>query len=404
VTAVAASLDTHALDLILLLAGLAIALAAPLVVPYVAAIAIGMQSTAPHSLTSDGDILAGLVAGLLRDRLRGRRPELQLRNVAVIALGCLCAAVLVSYLAHLGTGSAHDILLASEFIVSRSLLIAALVLLLGFAQPMTARWLQAVGLLALLLAAGRLAEGAGLPVAGWLAPLHVTMFGDYGDVGSWNTLAVVLAVGVAAGLGGAFLTTRSTGDYLALGAALVVVLALSTAASRTGAVVLLLTAAALMVATRSMARRIAVGAILAMFVLGSLNPGLGVLRKPLLVQTARLADNRVSTELQPATIPPDYATPPGPSGPPAPTPRPRPALPALVPDWRSPLDRSYYRLQDQIRAGPMYPTGNRIEFVARRGGPSADVRLVLSVNRHEIVHLRPDQLSPYTRPKSRRRR
>lgn len=394
-TALLASLDTHALDLVLVLAGLAVACAAPLVVPYMAAIAIGIQSTAPHSLTSDGDILCGLVAGLLLGRFCGRRPDLHLRNMALVALGCLCVAVLVSYLAHLGTGSAHDIRLASEFIVSRSLLIAVLVVLLGFDRPTTARWLRAVGVLALVLATGRLAEGAGLPLAGWLAQAHVVLLGDYGDVGSWNTLAVVLAVGVPSALGGAFLSTRSIGDYLALSAALLIVLALSTTASRTGAVVVLLTAAALIVATRSRARRIAVGAIVAVFVLGSLNPGLGVLRKPVLVQTAGLADNRVSTELQPTTIPADNTTPQGPGGPPTPTPPPRAALPPLVPDWRSTLDRTYYRLEDQIPAGSVYPTGNRIEFVARRGGLTGDVRLVLSVNGHEIVHLRPDQLSPY---------
>jgi len=315
--------------------------------------------------------------------------------VALVALRCLCAPVLVGYSAHLGPNSARDIHPASELLISRSRVIAVLVVLLGLDRPTTARWLQAAGVLALVLATGRLAEGAGLPLAGWLAQAHVVLLGDYGDVGSWNTLAVVLAVGVAAALGGAFLTTRSIGDYLALGAALLIVLALSTTASRTGTVVVLLTVAALMVATRSRARRIAVGTIVAVFVLGSLNPGLGVLRKPVLVQTAGLADNRVSTELQPTTIPADNTTPQGPGGSATPTPPPRAALPPLVPDWRSTLDRTYYRLQDQIPAGSVYPTGNRIDFVAGRGGPSGNVRLLLSINGHDIVHLRPDQLSSY---------
>lgn len=381
----------HVLDAVVLAAGAVIAVAWPRVVPFAALLGIGFQSSLTHTMSSDAELLVGLVAGLVIVRAQRRDWRLPVPGAVGWLLLALNVLVVVSLLVHLHTADAHAIVLGTEYFVSRSLLVAAVVLLAPAAA--VPDWLASVGLLAVALGAARVLEAAGVPLRNWLGGAGIVLMGDYADIGSWNTFATLLAAGVgcltAYALGPGISARRR---WMMFGVAAFTAVAMASAQSRTVVGIFAVEAVVLLFYAREARLRVAVGLIVVAYAIGSLSPTFGIQHKPVLVSTEALPDNKVATAESPIQVPTGIVPTPGTPGP---TPPPRRQLPAIQPDWRSVLDRNYYALEQTIPADVFARTGNRLVFIGRSGGRPSEVRLVVKFEGRVIARLKPTDISPY---------
>lgn len=381
----------HAPDVAVTLAAAALATALPRAVPSLALLAIGFQSVLTRTFNSDAEVLIGLLAGLLIVRARARDWRMPALGAAGWLLLALNAMVVVSLIAHVRSSDANAIRLATEYFVSRSLLVAAVVLLARPGRPRA--WMAAVGLLAVALGAARALEAFGVPVRSTLSGAGIPLLGDYDDPGSWNTYATVLAVGVACLAALGLERGRPRGwAVMLIGGLAFTTMAMASAQSRTAVGIFAVEVVVLLWWAHGLLRRLVVLGIAAAFAVASLSPTFGIQHKPVLVSTEGLPDSqKVATIDVPIKVAPNGHLPtPGSDGATSP---PREPLPALQPDWRSVLDRNYYILEQTIPADAFGVTGNRIEFVGRSGGHPSRIRLMVKFEGHEVAEISPTQMS-----------
>lgn len=387
-----ASADGHVLDALVFIVAALLAYRFPRSVPYVAVFAVGLQSTLTQALTSDGDALAGLAFGL--GVLRARSNTVQWRphtTGALWALAGLNLLVFLSFLANMRGSNGQQVTVGTEFFISRSALATAVVFLSDHDSDWQYRWGRAIGLLALALSIYRLSEAAGLPVKPMTDALRISVLGANGDPANANGFAVLAGVGIAFLLADA---GHSTGrphvrEWVQWLAAAVVTVAMASAMSRTGVVIIALALVSLMVVAATRARRIAIVGLAGIFLVASLLPVFSIGNKPVVVSTAAAPDGTAATDQPPLVAPP--ATPPT-------SPRavkvPTPVLPALQPQWRSVLDRSYYRLEATLPGPTVDRAGSYLVFVGRTGIDAVGVTLRIRVNGTLVAQLRPADMSP----------
>lgn len=371
--------------------------ARPRLVPYLAMFALVFQSTSTATLTSDGLALAGVLAGLLAARLRAGwdyRPAGWNGAWAFLALNLLIGA---SLLVNLRAPQGGQTLLNSEYFVSRALL------LLGVAAlSLNTRrdWLVALAAVAAVLAALRLVEVAGADVRAVLAPFGVTLLGDVVDVGSWNVFATLLTLALPMALAGAATpSVTPVQTVVGLIAASVIMIGVASAQSRTAAALVVVIIAVLLAVAQTWPRRAAVLILALVFGFASFSPLYSLAEKPLTVATTGQPDTKVATAETPlVVVPPGSLAPQSATGDETVLPgfAPRPHLQPIKPDWRSVLDRNYYELQQRVDDPHLYPHGNYLAFLARKGGGNG-VELQVSVGDREITRLTTRDMWSYYR-------
>lgn len=392
------------LDVLVFAAAGALAYRLPRAVPYVAVFAVCLQSNLTHTLTSDGDALAGLCVGLAIGRLESRRPVTKLRmSPALVALTLLSLLVVLSYVANSNGPNGHQVALGTEYFISRSLLAAAVVLLSDDDPDWQFRWSQAIGLLVLVLALFRLSEVVGLPVKSATDALGMSILGEYADTSNANLYAVLLGFGIPllladAGRDSGRLASRTSLRWIA---AAIVTFAMASTASRTGAVIIVGVIVALLILASNARRRIGVSALAAVYLVGSFLPALPISQRPIVVTSGAVPDSAVATNQQPLVAPPAaLVTPPvGQASPRVGQPPPpqvqHQALPAMRPQWRAVLDRNYYQLEQTLPPPTSAGSGHYIVFSALGGGGGIGVTLLVSVNATLIARIRPSDMTVY---------
>jgi hypothetical protein len=389
-----AGLERHALDLAVLGAAALVTALRPRLAPYLAVLAILFQSGATHWLTSDGLVLAGACAGLAFDRARRRDwPSAADVPAALMALLALDGLALASLLAN-WDGQGHAVALpATEYFVSRTVLVAALVLLAPRPPDALLPWLRAGAVGALAAGSARLLELAALPVQPLAAALSIHLLGDLTDVGSWNVFAVTMVAGGLMALAAAVVGHASRAALAGWSAVSVVVLmAGATAQSRTATLIVVLLFAGLIAAARGVARRAALAVLPLAFVAAALLPGSSVLDKPVLVQDA------VPTGGTPAPSPGTAATP-APTGAAVPqasgvmaTAPPFAAPRGLGADWRAVLDQPYYSVVQEIHRPQVAVRGNHVDILVRAGVHTPDVRLRVAIDGRTVAEVGTDRI------------
>jgi hypothetical protein len=377
------------LDLLVFLVAAGLAYRWPKSVPYLAVFSVGLQSTLTHTLTSDGDALAGLAIGLSAMRVRSGTFTWRLRwTHSLIALAVLNVLVVLSFLANFQGPNGHSVTLDTEYFVSRSILAAAVVLLSDREADWQHRWGQALGLLALVLSLYRLSEAAGLPLKPAADAIGIAVLGDYADPANANLFAVLAGAGIAF-----LLADAGQGDRLRLQdlarwlAAAVATLGMASAESRTAVATFVVAVVALLALAATWKRRVFVVGLASLYILGSLLPAFAISQKPIVVSTTLVGDSAVVTNKKPLVAPPEAL-----AGGTVPAPVAHGPLPALRPQWRSPLDRTNYRLE-AILPPAAAGGGHYLDFIGRRGGGALGVFLNISVNGTLVAQLRPSDMS-----------
>jgi hypothetical protein len=382
------------LDILVLATAAGLAYRFPRAVPYLAVFAVGLQSTLTRTFTSDGDALVGLAIGLSIARFRSRTFPTHLRPTqALLALTALNVVVIVSFLANMRGPNGHSVALASGYFISRSVLAAAVAFLSAQDRDWQHRWGQALGLLAFALSSYRLLEVVGLPLKPVTDALGIAMLGEYADPANANLFAVLAGVGISFLLADVALRDRQVqkrdwGRWLA---AAIVTLAMASAESRTAVVIVAIVIISLLGLATTWTRRIAVGGLACVYLVGSLLPAFSIVQKPIIVAPQTAAVGSVATNQPPAVAPPETL-----SGGTEPVLIAQPPLPAIRPQWRSALDRSSYRAEAILP--PAIPgRGHYLDFIAGRGGGAVSVTLNVSVNGTVVAQLRPSDMSTYYR-------
>jgi O-Antigen ligase len=365
--------ERHLLDLVVLAATGLVVMLRPRAAPYLVVLAVLLPSSATHALTSEGLVLAGAAIGLALDRLRRRDwaigPWLTAPLLLLMAFDALMA------MSALANPAATQ---ATWFFVSRTVLVAAVV---SLGRQGRWDWLAAAGIGTAVLGAARLLELGGVPVQALLGRLSIQLLGDVGQLGTWNVFAIVLAVGALAALGA--VPARASRAVAVGGTGLValVLLAAGTASSRTVLVAVLAVAGALVLIEADRRRRGALGALAAVFAAASFLPGASVAQKPLV-----LSAPSATAELHTATPPAGLTPVSRPTGTEPSSARLSPPQ-WLTPDWRSVVDRPYYRL-DQTFVRPVDRAHDHvISFLARTSTKTAAIRLRVTVNGTRVAEL-----------------
>ena len=400
-TAGLGEIGARVLDVVLVALAIAIAYRFPRAVPYMAVFSVGLQSTLTHWLTSDGDVLVGLVVGLAIARFTTpRTAQHGTTSYTVLALLGLALVVLLSFLANANGPYGQQVGLASEYFLSRVALVIALTLLSDKNSESQVRWARAIGLLALALSIYRIGQVVGLPLKVVADALHIAVLGDYFDRPDANTFGVLAAIGIpflllGVGQDGRQQLHLNLVRWLAAAAVMV---ALTSTESRTAAVIVAIALAVLVVVAKSRWRRMSIVGLAMVYVVGSLVPAFSIAQKPIVVPTQDIASSTVATDEVPLGAPPQ--TPPAGKTPspgvqPTPPTTDHPALPALVPEWRSVLDRDTYRLESTLPPVDRSRRDHYLVFVARAPTSSADITLRISVNGTGVADLRPSQMSSH---------
>jgi hypothetical protein len=393
-TALGGATGGRVLDLLVLGAVASVAYRFPRTAPYLAVFGAGLQSTLTHTLTSDGDVLAGLCLGLAVSRLRSRRGLLRPRvSRTLVALALLNVVVLLSYVANSRGPNGPQVALSTEYFVSRSGLAALVVLLSDEDSDWARRWSTAIGLFALTLGLVRLTELVGLPVKLATDALRINVLGDYADPSNANLFAVVLGIGIPlllANFGAVTARIQPRATFRWIGAA-IVALAMASTASRTAAVIVAAVIVVLLVSAHNATSRVAIGALAAIYVLGSFLPAVTVLQKPVLIASSSTVPDRVVATNQPPLVAPPQTL----VGQPSPTAQiPHGAVPSIRPQWRSVLDRTSYRLEQTLRPAAA-GSGHFVMFCGAAGGGGIGVGLVITVNGALVAQLRPADMTTY---------
>jgi len=377
--------------LVLVVAGL-LAYRFPRTAPYIAVFSVGLQSTLTHSLTSDGDALAGLTVGLVITRIRSRRlPSQRVVSYPLLALVVMGLLVGLSVAANFRGPNGKEVALGSEYFISRTVLAAAVVILSEQDADWQQRWVRAIAWLALALSVFRIAEMAGLPLKALTDALGIAVVSDYGSVSNANTFAVVAAIGIPFLLAGGGVDDSATrirwSRWLA---AALVAFALASTESRTGVVIMIVLVISLLLLAKTGRRRLLVFGLALIYAGGSLVPAFAIGNKPVVVAAQTVPTSTVATNEAPIIAPPQSQP-----GTPPPTPQPgQPALPAIDPQWRSLLDRSSYLLETTLSPSARGANGNYLVFVVRSASRQDLATLRITVNGSLVADLRPSSMSP----------
>ena len=391
-TFVSGDTEGRILDLVVFVVTALLAYRFPRTAPYIAVFAVGLQSTLTHSLTSDGDALAGLTVGLALSRIRSRRlPSRRVVSYTVVGLAALGLLVGLSFAVNFRGPNGNEVAVGSEYFISRAVLAVAVVILSEQDANWQQRWVRAIALLALALSVFRIAEMAGLPLKPLTDALGIAVVSDYGSVSNANTFAVIAAIGIPFLLAGGGVDDSATlirwSRWLA---AALVAFALASTESRTGVVIMVVVVISLLLLAKTGRRRLLVFGLALIYAGGSLVPAFSIGNKPLVVST-QVPQSTVATNEAPIIAPPQSQP-----GSPPPTPQPgQPALPALHPQWRSLLDRSSYLLEATLSPSARGANGNYLVFVVRSASSQDLATLRITVNGSLVADLRPSSMSPY---------
>ncbi len=371
----------------------------PRTAPYVAVFSVGLQSTLTHSLTSDGDALAGLIVGLAVTRIRSRRfPSQRVVTYTLLALAAFGLLVGLSFAANVRGPNGHEVALGSQYFISRTLLAAFVVILSEQDSDWQHRWVRAIALLALVLSAFRVAEMAGLPLKPMTDTLRIAVISEYSSVSNTNTFAVVAAIGIpfllaGAGLDDTYAVWQKWGRWLA---AALVTFALASTESRTGVVIMVVVVVSLLLLANTGRRRILILGLALIYLGGSLVPAFSIGNKPVVVSGQAVPESIIATNEAPIIAPPQLQSPGSPQPTPQPQPQPgQPALPAIPPQWRSILDRSSYLLEATVPPAATGTRGNYLVFVVRASSRTDQVTLRITVNGSLVAELQPSHMSPF---------
>jgi len=367
----------------------------PRTAPYIAVFSVGLQSTLTHSLTSDGDALAGLTVGLAVTRIRSRHlPSQRVVSYTLLALGALGLLVGLSFAANVRGPNGNEVASGSEYFISRTVLAVAVLILSQQDADWQQRWVRGIALLALVLSAFRIAEMPGVPLKTLADALGIAVVSEYSSVGAANTFAVVAAIGIpfllaGAGVDDSHLTWRSWARWAA---AALVAFALASTESRTGVVIMVVVVSSLLFFARTGRRRMMVLGLALIYAAASFIPAFAIGNKPVVVTALAVPPSIVATSEAPIIAPP-RSQPPG-SPRPTPQPQPRqPTLPAIQPQWRSLLDRGSYLLEATVP--PSSKTrDNYLVFVVRAASPTDQTTLLITVNGRLVADLQPSGMSP----------
>ena len=370
----------------------------PRTAPYIAVFSVGLQSTLTHSLTSDGDALAGLTVGLAFTRIRSRRlPSQRVVSYSVMALAAMALLVGLSFAANGRGPNGNEVALGSEYFISRTVLAAAVVILSEQDADWQHRWVRAIALLALVLSAFRIAEMAGLPLKTLTDSLGIAVVSEYSRVSDANTFAVVAAIGIPFLLaGGGADDSRAIWNRWGrwLGAALVT-FALASTESRTGVVIMVVVVISLLLLAKTGRRRLMVLGLALVYSGGLLVPAFSIGNKPVVVSAqAAFPQSIVATNEAPIIAPPRLPSPGSPQPTPQPSPQPgQPALPAIPLQWRSILDRSSYLLEATVPPAAMGTRGSYLVFVVRAASRANQATLRITVDGTLVADLKPSEMS-----------
>jgi hypothetical protein len=368
----------------------------PRTAPYLAVFSVGLQSTLTHSLTSEGDALAGLTVGLALTRIRSRHwPSRRVVSYTLLALVALGLLVGLSFAANGRGPYGNEVASGSEYFISRTVLAAAVLILSEQDADWQHRWVRAIALLALILSAFRIAEIAGLPIRPLTDALGIAMVSEYSRISDANIFAVVAAVGIPfllAGGGSDDSRTiwQSWGRWLA---AALVTFALASTESRTGVVIMVVVVSSLLFLAKTGRRRMMVLGLALIYAGSSLFPAFSIGNKPVVV-SAQPVTSIVATNEAPIIAPPHLQSP----GSPQPTPQPipgQPKLPAITPQWRSLLDRTSYVLEATMPPAARGARGSYLVFVVRAASRANQATLRITVNKIVVADLQPSGMSPY---------
>src|SRR5215472_1845756 len=366
-------LERHLLDLIVLV-GSAIGVACrPRLTPYVVVIAVLLSSTATHAMTTDGLVLAGSAIGLAMHRMVLRDWKVgPLASAPLVLLGALDLLMLGSLLANRDTPQASLAAQATVYILSRTILIATVLVLSPQNRTSQLDWLLAGSVGTALLGLVRGMEIAGAPLQKIIGdPLAIEFLGDLGQPGTWNLYAAVMIVGGLLALSAAELSDRR-GRILALrGMALFLFAMAGTSESRTALVVGLLALGGLAIIADQWRRRALLGCFALALGLAAILPGVSVLNKPVLAPTQAVeAAVPVTAPITPPPASGEQSTVPQVFRPPA----------GLTSTWRVLLDHSDYRFDQTFERPNLLPRGNYLTLLARAASTSSDVHLRVAVN------------------------
>lgn len=380
-------LERHLLDLVVLV-GSAIGVACrPRLTPYVVVIAVLLSSTSTHAMTTDGLVLAGSAIGLATHRMVLWDWKVgPLASAPLVLLGALDLLILGSLLANRYTPQASLAAQGTLYILSRTILIATVLVLSPQNRTSQVDWLLAGAVGTTLLGLVRGMEIAGAPLQKIIGdPLAIQFLGDLGQPGTWNLYAAVMIVGGLLALSAAELLDRR-GRILALrGMALFLFAMAGTSESRTALVVGVLVLSGLAIIADQWRRRALLGCFGLAFVLAAILPGVSVLNKPVLVTQAVDAAVPVTTPITPPATSGEQNTIPQVFRPPA----------GLTSTWRVLLDQPDYRFDQTFERPSLLPHGNYLTLLARAASSSPDVHLRVAVNGTVAAELTAPTLRTY---------
>ena len=365
-----------------------LALARPRLTPYLVLAGTTFQSRLFH-FNLDVEILVAVTLGLtLRAVLDRRLPKPLPLDISGLAFVGLNVLILLSLVVNLNSANGPQVWLNTQYFLVHSILLIAIFGLLPEGRDWGAEWAIAIGTVAVVLSALRLLEVAGIPVHSAASVARVSILGDTQDPASWNLYSVFLVAALSL-----LLVRSDRWRVVGYGFALVVVVGLASAESRTSLVIFALVIASLFWLARSTSRRVVLAGLAIAFIGASISPLSGIASKPILLPSISGPGARVDTVTTTVVAPGPVVT--SPSPPVDDVPKPGPP-PNLVPDWRSVLDRSYYRLEQVINAPTINQGGaNYLEILIRAGGHTDRANLEITVNGDLIRSLRESDISEY---------
>jgi hypothetical protein len=383
-------LERHAADIAVLAAAALVVAFRPRLAPFLAVLGVLFQSSATHVMTSDGLVLAGAAAGLALDRVRRSHwPALSDVPAALPVLLALNVLMLASLLANAAGPAGSVAAQSTTYFISRSVLVGTVMVLAPRPGGWQWDWIWAGGLGALLVGLARLLELAGVPVSALAGSLSISLLGDVRDVGSWNGFAIALVVGTLLALIAAIGRPQPrAATAFWLGVALVALLAGATAQSRTVTVIVVLLLPILALVATSRGQRAAIAGLGLAFLAVAVTPAASILDKPLVVQASRSPDTAVTgTSIPPASqIPPAARSAAG-------TVAPSFTAPSTPPvDWRSLLNRPYYRIEQVFTRPTVYDHGNYLAILVRSGAYRTDVQLRVDVGGRTVAVVSADRI------------
>lgn len=321
-------------------------------------------------------------------------------GTSLLAFGALNFVILLSFLANFAGGNGQQVWLNTQYFLAHSILIVAIFVLLPERNDWGIAWAWAFGAVAVVLAATRLLELVGVPLHEIASFAGMSILGDTQDPSSWNLYSVFLIAALALLLEERFARWEGIGYACAL----VVVVALASAESRTTLVIFFMVIAWLLWIARSRRRRAMYVALAIAFLAASVSPLSGIASKTLIVTSPAGAGARVDPSTIRITAPGPVTTPPTVSEPVTtppsvsavePVPKPGPP-PNLRPDWRSVLDRSAYRLEQVVDAPVIDPAGgNYLELLVRAGGTTDRAALQITIDGGVVKSLREAEITQY---------